>query len=59
MVDHRLLRRIGALVIGKNVGWKQEIRLGKRNNQAFVFLPHARFIELVTYKATWWAYGSP
>lgn len=43
---------IGTLVIGKNVGWKQQVRLGKRNNQAFVFIPHARFIELLTYKAT-------
>jgi putative transposase len=33
------------------VGWKQEVNLGKRNNQAFVFIPHARFIEMLTYKA--------
>jgi putative transposase len=25
--------------------------MGKRNNQAFVQIPHARFIELLTYKA--------
>jgi putative transposase len=25
--------------------------MGKRNNQAFVFLPHARFIYMVTCKA--------
>ena len=25
--------------------------LGKRANQNFVFLPHARFIEMLTYKA--------
>jgi putative transposase len=42
---------IGTLVIGQNVGWKQEVRMGKRNNQAFVFIPHARFIEMLTYKA--------
>ncbi|HEX5441196.1 MAG TPA: transposase [Ktedonobacterales bacterium] len=42
---------IGTLVIGKNVGWKQMVNMGKKNNQAFVFLPHARFIELLTYKA--------
>jgi putative transposase len=39
------------LVIGKNEGWKQQIRLGKRTNQNFVFVPHARFIELLGYKA--------
>jgi putative transposase len=42
---------IGTLVIGKNDGWKQEIGLGKRNNQNFVQVPHARFIEMLTYKA--------
>jgi putative transposase len=42
---------IGTLVIGKNVGWKQKANMGKRNNQAFVFIPHARFIALLTYKA--------
>jgi putative transposase len=44
-------RGIGSLVIGKNEGWKQHVNLGKRNNQAFVMIPHARFIEMLTYKA--------
>jgi putative transposase len=51
IVDYLVQCRIGTLVIGKNDGWKQEVRLGKRNNQAFVFLPHARFIAMLTYKA--------
>jgi putative transposase len=42
---------IGTLVIGKNDGWKQEIEMGKRNNQNFVQIPHARFISMLTYKA--------
>jgi putative transposase len=42
---------IGALVIGKNPLWKQEVQLGRRTNQNFVFVPHARFIEMLTYKA--------
>ena len=42
---------IGTLVIGKNVGWKQTVNMGKKNNQAFVFVPHARFVELLSYKA--------
>ena len=42
---------IQTLVIGKNVGWKQEANMGKKNNQTFVFLPHARFIEMLSYKA--------
>ncbi|MEH2295578.1 RNA-guided endonuclease InsQ/TnpB family protein [Nostoc sp.] len=42
---------IGTIVIGNNVGWKQEIAIGTRNNQNFVQVPHARFIEQLTYKA--------
>lgn len=42
---------IGALVIGKNDGWKQEVEMGKRNNQNFVQIPHTRFIQMLTYKA--------
>lgn len=42
---------IGAVVIGKNPEWKQEINIGKRNNQNFVQIPHARFIDMLTYKA--------
>ena len=51
IVDHLVQQRIGTLVIGKNDGWKQDVTLGKRTNQAFVFLPHARFIQMLTYKA--------
>ena len=39
------------MVIGKNDGWKQAIGLGRRTNQNFVFIPHARFIEMLAYKA--------
>ena len=42
---------IGTLVIGKNDGWKQAINLGRRNNQNFVQVPHARFINMLSYKA--------
>jgi len=42
---------IGTLCIGKNPLWKQNGRLGKRTNQHFVPVPHARFIEMLTYKA--------
>ncbi|HZT99532.1 MAG TPA: transposase [Ktedonobacteraceae bacterium] len=42
---------IGTLIIGKNALWKQEVEMGRRNNQNFVQVPHTRFIELLTYKA--------
>ena len=43
--------RISTLIIGKNPLWKQEVEMGKRNNQTFVQIPHARFIEMLQYKA--------
>jgi IS605 OrfB family transposase len=51
IIDLLISEGIGTLVIGKNPLWKQEVRLGKRTNQQFVQLPHARFIEQLTYKA--------
>jgi putative transposase len=42
---------IGTLVIGKNPFWKREAKLGRRSNQNFVSIPHARFIEMLAYKA--------
>nr|WP_293098469.1 IS200/IS605 family accessory protein TnpB-related protein [Okeania sp. SIO2F4] len=39
------------LIIGKNQNWKQEVKLGKKNNQQFVNIPHYRLIEMLTYKA--------
>jgi putative transposase len=51
IVDRLVQHHVGTLVVGKNDGWKQAIGLGKRINQNFVFVPHARFIEMLRYKA--------
>src|SRR5215469_744984 len=51
IIDVLVQHRIGTLIIGKNDGWKQHVNLGRRTNQSFVFLPHARFIDMLTYKA--------
>ena len=51
VIDLLIKEGIGTLVIGKNAGWKQEANMGKKNNQKFVQIPHARFIDLLTYKA--------
>jgi putative transposase len=51
IIDLLVQEGIGVLVIGKNEGWKNEIEMGKRNNQNFVQIPHARFISMLTYKA--------
>ena len=36
-------------MIGKNPFWKQGVELGRKHNQEFVQIPHARFIEMLTY----------
>lgn len=36
--------------IGKNVGWKQELSLGKKTNQTFTQTPFTMFISQLTYK---------
>ena len=42
---------IGTIAIGYNETWKQEIELGKRNNQNFVQIPFAKLIQQLEYKA--------
>jgi putative transposase len=51
IIDLLVQEGIGTLIIGKNDGWKQRVAIGKRNNQTFVSIPHARFIHMLTYKA--------
>lgn len=41
---------ISKAVIGKNDGWKDEINIGRKNNQNFVSLPHAQAINTLKYK---------
>ena len=51
IIDLLVEEGIGTLIIGKNPFWKQEVALGRKHNQQFVQIPHAKFIELLTYKA--------
>lgn len=39
------------IVIGKNDGWKQKSKLGKRNNQNFQYISFGKLIEKIQYKA--------
>ena len=50
IVNWLINNKIGTLVIGKNKKWKQSINIGSKNNQSFVMIPHARFIDLIKYK---------
>jgi len=51
IIDLLVQENIGTLVIGKNLKWKQESPMRKKDNQHFVQISHARFIDMVTYKA--------
>lgn len=50
LVNHLVSNRINTLVIGYNKGWKQDIKIGKRNNQNFVQVPFQRLINMLIYK---------
>ncbi len=51
VIDLLVKENIKTLIIGKNDGWKQETNMGKRNNQNFVQIPHAKLISMLKYKA--------
>ena len=51
IIDHLVQEGIGTLAVGKNPLWKQQVELGRKNNQTFVQIPHARFFAILTYKA--------
>ena len=50
LVNHLVSNDIPILVIGYNKGWKQDINIGKVNNQKFVQIPHSKFIDMIKYK---------
>jgi IS605 OrfB family transposase len=50
VVNYFMSNGIGVVVIGKNNQWKTETNMGKRNNQSFVSIPHARLIDMISYK---------
>nr|WP_293103441.1 hypothetical protein [Okeania sp. SIO2F4] len=49
IINILISHKIGTLIIGKNQEWKQEINLGKKNNQNFVQIPYAKLIEMLSY----------
>jgi len=51
IIDFLAKEGVGTIIVGKNPLWKQETGMGRRNNQNFVQIPHARFIDMLTYKA--------
>ena len=50
ILDYCVENNIGTIVIGHNKGWKQEINIGKRNNQNFVQVPFGYLMSMVKFK---------
>lgn len=51
IINHLVSNNINTLIIGNNKEWKQEINIGRRNNQNFVSIPHSNLINMLKYKA--------
>ena len=51
LINQAVSNGITAIFIGLNKEWKQEIKLGKKNNQKFVEMPFNILIDMITYKA--------
>ena len=51
IIDYCVEHKIGNIVVGYNVGWKDEVNIGKVNNQKFVSIPFDKLVRQIEYKA--------
>lgn len=52
LINQAVSNGFNTIIIGKNQSWKQEINLGRRNNQNFVQIPFNKLISKIKYKAS-------
>ena len=50
IINGAVKNNISKIFIGNNIGWKNEINLGRRNNQNFVNIPHTKLFYQLSYK---------
>ena len=50
LINQLVSYEITNLIIGYSKNWKQEINIGKINNQNFVNVPFLKFIQMLSYK---------
>ena len=50
LINYCIANKIGNVVIGYNAGWKQNVKIGKVNNQKFVGIPFLKIIRQLEYK---------
>ena len=51
LVQDCLANGIDVIVVGRNIGWKQEVNMGATQNRQFCLVAHATLIRLLKYKA--------
>lgn len=54
IVDYAINCNAKVVFIGKNKGWKNKVKLGKRNNQNFLGIPHAIVIDKLKAKLAYY-----
>jgi putative transposase len=50
LVTYCVANGIARIVVGRNKDWKQQVDLGKKQNQLFTFIPHGKLIEALRSK---------
>ena len=50
IINEAIKNNISKIIIGNNVGWKESINIGRRNNQNFVNIPHTKLFNQLLYK---------
>ena len=51
IVDYCKANKIGNIIIGHSNFWKQNLNLGKINNQKFTQIPFSKLFQMIRYKA--------
>ena len=50
IINEAIKNNISKIFIGNNTGWKNGIKIGRRNNQNFVNIPHTKLFKQLSYK---------
>ena len=50
IINHVVSNDIRTIIVGHNKNWKQEVNIGKINNQKFVYIPFDKLIHQLKYK---------
>ncbi|TKJ23096.1 MAG: transposase [Promethearchaeota archaeon Loki_b32] len=51
LINYCIKNNLGTIIIGYNEDWKQNINIGKKNNQKFAQIPFLKLINQVKYKS--------